>query len=332
MIKRVAIINDLKEMLILTLGDIESRSGLFITSIDGLGPVKSTINMTELATQDGSRYNSARSPYRNIVINLRHIGFDPEESRQITYRYFPLKGHVIFEIETDHRHVYIDGYVESNEPDIFSPAESSTISILCPQPWFYSGWIEGKDVINAIPYFTVVDETAIFHYDTPPTTGRYVDNGDILVEFGNTTPKFEFPVSFELGEGVEFSVYEDSKEGNVYYEGDVETGITMYIDAYGEFTNPTIYNRSTRESLSIDTSKIPDGILYGDRIIINTVKGNKTITLLRNGLETNIINALDKDADWFTLRSGDNVFAYVADTGVNNMYFSIMHRRLYGGI
>ena len=85
---------------------------------------------------DGSVYSSARTTERNIVLTLAMM-FAPtiEDSRQKTYHFFPVKGKVKLVIETDNRQVQTEGYVESNEPDIFSEAETAQISIL-PRPVF----------------------------------------------------------------------------------------------------------------------------------------------------------------------------------------------------
>ena len=73
----------------------------------------------------------------------------------------------------------------------------------------------------------------------------------------------------------------------VAYNGDAEIGVTITIHAIGEVSNITIYNTGTREVMRIDTDKLEkftgSGIIAGDEIIICTVKGNKSITLLRNG-------------------------------------------------
>lgn len=44
-------------------------------------------------------------------------------------------------IETDSRTCYIYGYVESNEPDIFSSESGTIVSIICPDPY----WIGSSD-------------------------------------------------------------------------------------------------------------------------------------------------------------------------------------------
>ena len=60
--------------------------------------------------------------------------------------------------------------------------------------------------------------------------------------------------------------------------------------------------------------------------------GERSVTFLRDGVETNILNALDKDADWFTLKSGDNHYAYVCEYGSEDLEFSIEFKTAFEGI
>ena len=73
-------------------------------------------------------------------------------------------------------------------------------------------------------------------------------------------------------------------------------------------------------------------IIAGDTIIINTVRGYKSITLLRDGITTNILNCLDRGSKWFTLMKGDNIFSYDADTGASNLQFYIVNKVAYDGV
>lgn len=305
MIKSITITNYLGESIKIFLAQDNPDHGLLIKSIEGLGPAKANINTTNLATNDGSLYNSARLDSRNILIKFL-FGFAPtiEDSRQRTYRYFPIKKPLEFLIETDNRIAKTSGYVESNEPDIFSKDESNSISIICPDPYFYSAGENGTN-------------TTIFY---------------------GTEPLFEFVFSNEsLDESmIEFGAIENETEKTVYYDGDAEIGIVITIHALGEARNITIYNTGTREVMRIDTTKIQEitgsGIIAGDDIIISTVRGEKTITLLRGGHYINILNALDKGSDWFTLTKGDNIFAYVAEYGSENLQFKIENKIIYEGV
>ena len=88
--------------------------------------------------------------------------------------------------------------------------------------------------------------------------------------------------------------------------------------------------------MTINTEKIASftgsGIVAGDDIVISTVTGNKYVNLVRAGETTNIINCIDKNSSWFKLSKGDNVFAYVAEEGLNNIQFSVQNQIVYEGV
>jgi hypothetical protein len=127
-----------------------------------------------------------------------------------------------------------------------------------------------------------------------------------------------------------------NQEQTIYYEGDAEIGVTIYIHAFGSATNLTIYNSGTHEVMKINSSRLValtgSDITDGDDIIISTIKGKKYIQLFRGGVYINILNCLDKDVDWFQLVKGDNVFAFAADAGVTNLQFRIENQTVYEGV
>lgn len=302
MIKSVTVTNYVGDQLKLDLFRPE-LSGFAITSIDGLGPGKADINSTEMSTTDGARYNSARVSSRNIVISLRYLYKDTiEDARQLSYKYFPLKKKVTLLFETDNRTLWIEGYVESNEPNIFSKESDTDISIICPYPFFYSG------------------------------------NGNQTTIFSGIEPMFEFPFSNESLEEplIVMSTIQNLTENIVTYNGDVEIGLTINIHAIGEATNISIYNLMNGEVMRINTDKIAtltgEGISNGDDIIITTSKGEKSVKLIRDGRTINILNCMDKNTDWFTLVKGDNIFSFTADTGSNNLQFRIENKVVFEGV
>lgn len=307
MIYSIVVTNYLGDRIKLELGKPEV-SGFLIKSITGLGPAKANVNTTEVSTNDGSLFNSARLSQRNIVLDMVFIntvyGESIEDLRQKSYKYFPLKKSVELTIETDNRYVKTTGYVESNEPNIFSSQEGTQISIICPDPYFYSAREDGNNVTN----------------------------------FYSIDPMFEFPFSNEsLDEPLlVFSEIQIKTEGVITYHGDSEIGVMIYIHAIGPATNINIYNTETREVMKINTEKISSltgkGIVASDDIVINTAKGEKSITLIREGVSYNILNCLDKNTDWFTLAKGDNIFAFTADSGVTNLQFRVENKVIYEGV
>lgn len=306
MLKKVIITNYLGKSVEYTFDNptLEDSSGLLITEIQGLGPVKANVNMTQLATADGDIFNSSRLNGRNIVIKARFAYANTiEEARLLSYKFFPIGHKLTFHIETDNRIAETEGYVESNEPDIFSDESDMQVSVLCESPWFLS-----------------VDED-----------GRQQTN------FSNVVAMFEFPFQNLGHEPVtEFGRIINKKESTVYYDGDAETGCKIEIHAIGNVEMVTIYNVKTGDKMIIDTNKLETltghKLISGDTIIINTVKGNKFINLIREGETINILNVLGKDAEWFQLVKGDNLFAYTAEYGEANIQFMVETQILFEGV
>lgn len=301
MIKSLTVTNHLGDSLLLELRSPE-KSGLLIQSIEGLGPSKANINSTELATMDGAHFNSARATPRNIVLTLALLEFPTiEDSRQRTYKYFPVKKDVTLRIETDNRTVETVGRVESNEPNIFSRQQTTQISILCPDPYFYAEGDSGTVFSGVLPKFSF-----------PFCNNSLTEN---LLSFGDL--RFDTRVVFE-------------------YAGDADTGMVITIHALGSSANITLFNSTTGESMKIDVSKIsiltgqPYGL--GEDIIISTIRGDRYVRLLRGGEYYNIIGVLNKDADWFQVSNGENIFAFVTEDGLNNIMVSFGYRNSYGGI
>ena len=304
MIKSVTVTNYLGESLKLELKRPET-SGFYIEKIEGLGPSKANINVTERATMDGAYYTSAHTTARNIVLTLGFMFSNGiEEVRHRSYKYFPLKKRVNLLVETDTRTCEIYGYVESNEPDIFSNNENTQISIICPDPYFYSAG----------------------------------DGSTTITMFSGTDPLFEFPFSNESLDDDEiiFGDIQTNEIQTVFYSGDVEVGVTIYIHATGNVSGLSIHNTITGDSMKIDTLRLREKtgseIIAGDDIVICTVKGQKSIRLIRDGVTYNILNCIDKNAGWFQLTNGDNLFVYTADSGTNNLQFRIENKTAYEGV
>lgn len=304
MIKSITAINPAGDKLVLTL-DKPDQEGLIVKSITGLGPSKANVSLTDLASIDGSMYNSARVGTRNIVLTLVPVdGSEVETYRQNTYRYFPLKKEVRLIVQTKNRRVTTTGYVESNEPEIFTDRTVTQISIVCPDPYFYS----------------------------------YDDDSSITVDLRSVKPLFEFPFSNEslTMPILEFGDIRRAESPPIFYNGDDSTGFTINIHATGDAKNLTIYNMLTPEKMTIDTAvlKATTGseILAGDDIVISTRRGKKSAIMFRNGAMYNIINSLGRASDWLLLRQGENKFAYSAEVGAENLSISFDYQRLYVGV
>lgn len=304
MIKSITVTNHMGESITLELTRPE-KSGFIVLDAEGLiEPVKANINTTKVATLDGSIYNSAYLDSRDITLNLQYLE-SPEETiediRLKSYKYFPERRKIRLVIETDKHVVETYGYVEHNKPTVFSRTSGSAITILCEDPCLYS----------ASPNMTT---------------------------FSGVTPAFSFPfsnASTTVPELIFGEIYHNT-EAVIYYDGDTEVGVTMNIHALGDVTNVVIHNVTSRQKMTIDTTKLAKltgfGIIAGDNITIETSRRNKSITLTRDGVDINIMNCLDRGTDWITLTKGDNIIAYTAETGSRDLQFTMVNKIAYEGV
>lgn len=275
------------------------ETGFIIRSIDGLGPPKANVNTTSSANLDGSSFNSAFLTDRNIVLDIVFDDSYPIEFlRQKTYDMFPLKQEVRLDFVLDRRNVYAVGYVESNEPDIFSDQESTQISILCPDPFFRG---------------------ALQSVTLDPSEAR-----------------FEFPYSNESLDSklTEFSELIEQKAYTANNEGGSAIGFTLEAWAANEHSG-TVYVRNPKQDayLAFDTTVFPDGaLLPGDHVVITTQVGSKRATLYR-GIDTyNILGSIVSGSKWLQLDRGVNTLEMAIDPVNPGIDLSITYQTLYEGI
>ena len=303
MISSVKVTNQLAESVTIELRFPE-KSGFLVQAIDGLGPAKATINTTKALSTDGSTYNSSRVESRNIVFKLSFLPNPTiETTRQQAYKYFPIKQEVMLEFTTENRVCYTLGYVESNEPDIFTNDSGTVISLVCPDPYLY-----GIDLTNTI--------------------------------FSGVQAQFGFPLSNEslVLPMIKLGDLENKNENTLFYSGDAATGVRIYMHAVGPARNVVIYNMDTHEFMRIMhtplVTLLGSGISTGDDIVICTIKGKKSVFLQRTGVLYNILGALDRFTNWFQLTKGDNRFGYTTDQTYpdSNLQFRIENQTLYEGV
>lgn len=310
MIKTITVTNHVGDSLVLELTKPEA-SGFLVKSVSGLGPVKANINVTDIATSDGGIYNSARAETRNIVFNLHFMGLSIEDVRHKCYTFFPLKKRIEIVIETDNRRLGTYGYVESNEPDIFSEQEGAQISVICPESYF--------SLVNA--------------------------DGGQVTNFSSIEPLFHFPFQNEglTTKTLVFSEIKVAAVKSIWYEGDADTGFEIRVNIHGQFSAFFFTNAKDKTSISFD-----ENVMYkilekafgagnstpkdGDYIIISTVFGDKRIEYWRDGVKVNLMNALYRNSVWPTLTVGENRFQYSLGSGADNIDVTVSNRVLYVGV
>lgn len=314
MLLSVNVLNPSNDKLEIELTNPE-KTGFTIRKIDGIGPTKSNVSIYDVPSMDGGLFVNARTQARNIVIKL---GFEwialgdhttplIEDARHLSYKYFPLKRKVRLEFITDYRTLYIDGYIESNEPDIFSKDETATISIMCPDPNFYSR-----------------------------------DEQYGYINYANQN-KFHFPFSNEslTQDLIEFSTTDGSNGCAIDYEGDNTTGVKMEL--FFDFDFPkeqtitmSFINKIQSTVIYLNPAKVVKTsgyeILKGDRIIINGIPGRKSVIFQRRQQEYNVFNAITLEDLWPHLQPGINNVLLNAGESSNGIKGRVIYNTLYDGV
>ena len=295
MLKRVRVINTDKTETVLELRR-PMDSGLAIKSITGLGPPLATVNTTALASGLGEVFNSALISKRNILFNFKFMDIPSVETiRQSTYRLFPVRSFVELVFETTNRTLWTRGVVESNTPDIFSRDSGCSVSVVCPDPFFYA-WGDGA---NQVTKFDGVDPLFEFPFGNESTTQKLLEFGDV----------YQFD------------------EKSIMYMGDSETGMLISIQMGGTVKGLKLHNRDTNQFIGLDYV-----FQDGDQVLISTIKGSKKITLLRAGVTHNILGYLAAGSTWLSLIPGENTFAFTALEGKENVFLSLENTLVYEGV
>lgn len=310
MIKSVTAVNFKGESIKMDLFHPES-SGFIIIKIDGIGPGKATVTKNDSKVYDGGTITSARLPSRNIKMEIQFLWVNSiEDVRHKTYKYFPLKKPITLIFETDTRTVEIEGVVESNEPDIFSSEESTNISIICPDPYFYAS---GENARSKTEFSGI---NAVF--EIPSDTGYSNESiTEALTEIS--------------------ALYVQSERGIMNY-GEVDIGVVISIKPLAIVKGIlTISNVTLGQNMSFDLNKIKtiteNDFHLGDELVINTLRGKKSVTLVREGKNYNALSCIDTRTDWIYLTSGENTFTYYLDgEGIEDLQFSVTNSILYEGV
>lgn len=301
MIQSFTVVNHKGESILMEIKKPED-TGFLVSSVTGITPPESDISSAEYALHDGSDMGNIHVTDREIVFTIifyqdNKDNDSVETLRWKMYRYFPLKKKITLKVTNDHGTYSIDGYVQNIDCDIFTSQEEATITINCPDPYFR------QDTETSLYLFTVI-------------------------------PKFEFPVCFEpTKEFGEIKVY---PETDIVYTGDADTGIVIRMETFGDVSNPLIYNLSDHTFIGIDSTKLflKTGyrIKRGDILTINTTRGNKSVSIYRDGKNVNILSALKNGSSWFSLSPGSNRFYYGADSGSYNLRVNISYVTKYYGV
>ncbi|MEA4894231.1 MAG: phage tail family protein [Oscillospiraceae bacterium] len=139
-------------------------------------------------------------------------------------------------------------------------------------------------------------------------------------------PMFHFPLITTTP--IIMGLKEPRLIANVLNNGDIETGMVIEFRAKAALTNPSLMDLNTYKKI-----KLNKAMVAGERIVIDTNYGRKTITGYIGSTATNYFSYLDLDnSDFLQLITGNNELKYDADTNMDNLEVSITFIPKYLGV
>ena len=275
----------------------KSDSAFVLEDADGLYQMDTKLSVSDNAMSDGGKYQSGWMKKRNIVLTLRDRGTDDHISnRNLLFTLFSLraKGQLTItdsDINTAVKRT-IDYYTESIDSDGTNASRTYTVSLICPDPFFYD---------------VVVQK----------------------VQMAAWLPLFQFRHQF-TSEKEELGYKSKERNQNIEnYWGADDTGITITITTFGTVKNPVVARAESGERIKLGTDSKPLNLSVGDVITITTHSNNKHVYLTREGVRTEINQYLSADSVFLTLHRGDNTIGYDADAGVDMMSVDVAWRMRY---
>lgn len=294
----------MKLMFITKRGEILPLIGndyFYLIDLDGQTLAAADLSAVVTGGVDGDTVTGVQTQPRTLALTLRiKSGVNVEEAKRYILDKIKIKQEATILWEQNSRSVSIKGVVESIDMPRWTNGVTMQVSLHCEQPF----WEDIEEIIQTI------NEVIGLHYFTE-------SESDMLY----------FPE-----EGIPFGVYDTTRTKTFYNAGDVAVGITIEIIALSTVTNPIIYDTDGNFfGVGHGTGNSKVVMQSGDRIIITTHKGNKTVTL--NGVS--LYDKIKPYSSWLLLETGENIFRIASDDTaggepiIDNVVFNLTYKQRY---
>lgn len=253
-----------------------------------------------------------------------------------TYKYLNQVGVSVTNTSLETRAITIEGWVVAVSEANMSQLKNFLNNFINPQfpiDVYYNEYklrfIPDKTVTYSINLAENNDIISKFQILGTAHDPLFTDDVENQVSFATTKASFHFPlvISPELPEGgVVFGVRTDSLIASVINQGSVPTGMRILMRAKGSLSNPKLININTQEKLYIQKDLVAD-----EEIEIVTSIGSKKV-MGRIGQASEWVNYFvyrTLDSSWLQLYSGENLFRYDADEGIDNLEVFVYFENKY---
>ena len=212
-----------------------------------------------------------------------------------------------------------------NRIEVFKVLKSKQYIKIIYKSQYRNVYAEGYIASIAITYFDMVQIVTCSIICPSP---YFKAAQSIVTELHNIISAFHFPFASTADPQLVFSYFNTDIGITIDNDGDVDCGMIIELYANDAVTNPKIFNYITRDFIGLNIE-----MQAGDLITLNTSAGQKTATLLRDGVETNIFNSVIKNSTWLQLAANGSTFVYEVGSGnAANLAVTFTHTDLYEGV
>lgn len=275
---------------------LNNTDKIILYKAEALHGIETEIGESESPYTDGTTIESVKALPRGIELTFKLRG-NVKESINFVTNIVKSKQFITLREVDDNKDIVIKGVVTITPYTRMLQDCELTLSIYCGQPYW-------EDINYIAGVISVRIDLLYF-----PAEGQYF------------TPN-----------GRPFGLIDTSLEKTFANEGDVSVGMLLTLTALGTVTNPRISCSSGDQNgwyMQLNVT-----LQTYDEVKINTVKGNKYITI--NGQPTYngepILNYLEFNGqDWLQLEQGNNTFNVSTEDGAtnSNVHFNINYKGRY---
>lgn len=277
--------------------DLLNNTNKFILfKAEALHGIETDISESESPYMDGSNIDIVKALPRGIELTFKLVG-EVKDSINFFTKYIKSKQFVTLREIEDDKDIIIKGVATIPPYSRMLQNCELTLTIYCGQPYW-------EDINYVVEIISEKIDLLFF-----PINGQYFTSI-----------------------GRPFGVIDTSLEKTFINKGDVSVGMLLSLVALGMVTKPRISCSSGEQNgwyMQLNLT-----LQSNDEVKINTVKGNKYITI--NGSDSYngkpILSYLEfKGLDWLQLETGANTFNVSTSGGAtnSNVYFNINYKARY---
>jgi hypothetical protein len=256
---------------------------------------------------------------------LKSVDWGTIKGTHRTYRYVNQDGVTISETAFETRPVTIEGWIVAENENHMTSLKRKLNGFVNPKDaidLFYDNYTIRFVPDETVKYPVVNSENneifCKFQISGTCPNPLFSEANEKMLTFVNTTPSFHFPLMIPNGpeeKGVILGKRIASLMLNIVNNGDVSVGMKITLKANASVTKPSIINVNTQESFVLNKT-----MTSGEEVEIVTTIGKKSIKgKLNEGEFSNYFMYKELGSVWLQLNVGDNLFAYSAEDGINNL-------------